>query len=360
MRTLKNGITLNDLATEVVRQRNEAKDFLIDTHSLSMGYGIGGLTMNAESLQPFGITDVTHSQIGTYLGIPAKYYERMRDKSPQLLTQNVNHWLHSSEPQQRMIRTLDGKARAFLSDKYRRIDNADVAETVLPMIGMLPDARVESCEITDTRMYLKVVNPRLQADVRVGDTVQSGILITNSEVGLGSVNICTLIYRLVCSNGMVAQDASAAMRKYHIGRQNIADSDMSIYRDETIEADNRALIMKIQDAVRAATEQAVFASVVERMREATEAKIEPITVPKVVELASSRFGITQNESEGVLGHLIEGGDLSLYGMANAVTRYAQDVNSYDRSTELEAAGYKIMTMSPALWGMILSSARKEV
>ena len=82
--------------------------------------------------------------------------------------------------------------------------------------------------------------------------------------------------------------------------------------------------------------------------------------PAVVELASSKFGITQNESEGVLGHLIGGGELSLYGLSNAVTRYAQDVGSYDRSTELEATGYKILTMSPKLWGAILSQARKEV
>ena len=37
-----------------------------------------------------------------------------------------------------------------------------------------------------------------------------------------------------------------------------------------------------------------------------------------------------------------------YGLANAVTRHAQDVQSYDRSTELEATGYKIITMQPSL------------
>ena len=67
-----------------------------------------------------------------------------------------------------------------------------------------------------------------------------------------------------------------------------------------------------------------------------------------VELAAKEFNIRQNESEGILGHLIAGGDLSLYGLANAVTRHAQDVQSYDRSTELEATGYKIITMQPSL------------
>ena len=74
----------------------------------------------------------------------------------------------------------------------------------------------------------------------------------------------------------------------------------------------------------------------------------PAAAPKVVELAAKEFNIRQSESEGILGHLIAGGDLSLYGLANAVTRHAQDVQSYDRSTELEATGYKIITMQPAL------------
>ena len=71
---------------------------------------------------------------------------------------------------------MDGKARAFLSNRYRRIDNPDIARVVLPIIGEMEGARFESCEITDVRMYLKVVNPRLQAEVVPGDIVQAGIL----------------------------------------------------------------------------------------------------------------------------------------------------------------------------------------
>ena len=41
----------------------------------------------------------------------------------------------------------------------------------------------ESCQLTDSRMYIKVVNTRLEAEVVPGDIVQSGIIISNSEVG---------------------------------------------------------------------------------------------------------------------------------------------------------------------------------
>ena len=164
---------------------------------------------------------------------------------------------------------------------------------------------------------------------------------------MGSVSVSPLVYRLVCSNGMIAQDN--AVRKYHVGRTNTAGDDFSIYRDETIQADDKAFLMKLEDSVRAAVSQAHFSRIVDKMREATEAKLKPATVPKVVELAAKEYGFTEVEGKGILGHLIAGGDLSLYGLANAVTRHAQDVPSYDRATDLEATGYKIITMAPALW-----------
>ena len=43
----------------------------------------------------------------------------------------------------RMLRTLDGTARALLSDRYRRIDNFEVASAVLPIISRMEGAGVE-------------------------------------------------------------------------------------------------------------------------------------------------------------------------------------------------------------------------
>lgn len=344
---MKAGRTLQELAIELDRQAKVKRDLIVETGALRMDAYPDGFKLNVGGRDIFGINDIAHRQFGQHLKIPAQYYDRMRAENPSLLSTNVNSWFDKEPNTRRMLRTLDGTARAFLSDRYRRIDNFEVAETVLPIIGNMDGATVESCELTDSRMYIKVVNPRITAEVTKGDIVQAGILISNSEVGHGSVSVKPLIYRLVCSNGMIAEDG--AIRKYHVGRSNESDDNFNIYRDETIEADDKAFMMKIEDAVTAAVNQARFSQIVERLRESTQAKIDPPSVPKVVELTSKEYSITQAESEGILGHLIAGGDLSLYGLANAVTRHAQDVESYDRSTELEATGYRIATMAPALW-----------
>lgn len=348
---MKEGKTLQELAAELERQQLAKKDLIVSTGVLSMdSRDDGGIALNVmggQVIQHYDVGEIAHRQIGQFLKIPATYYDRMRREYPQLLTLNANGWFAKMPQSKRMLRTLDGTARALLSDRYRRIDNFEVASAVLPIISRMEGAGVESCELTDSRMYLKVVNPRVTAEIKKGDIVQAGVLISNSEVGMGSVTVSPLIYRLVCSNGMIAEDGK--LRKYHVGRANESREDFSIYRNETIEADDKAFLMKLEDSVKAAVDQARFAAIVDKLRESTEATFQPQQVQQVVELASKEYGFTDSESSGILGHLAAGGDLSLYGLANAVTRQAQDVVSYDRSTELEATGYRIITMAPSLW-----------
>ena len=51
----------------------------------------------------------------------------------------------------------------------------------------------------------------------------------------------------------------------------------------------------------------------------------------------------------ILTYLIQGGDLTMYGLSNAITRASQDCDSYDRATTLESLGWDVATMAPAQW-----------
>lgn len=360
---MKFGRTLTELAMELDRQNNAKKDYIVDTRNMLMDAFADNAQLNIRNDKTgqtliLNVNEVVHNQIGTALGIPAKYYDKMRADNPELLAANVNSWFEKT-PKAHMVRTLDGTARAFLSDSYRRIDNYDIAQTVLPILSDVFDVSnpQNSFEVTDERLYLKVLNPRLTTEVVPGDIVQAGILITNSEVGLGSLTVQPLVYRLVCSNGMVVNDAR--MRKYHAGRKNEASEDFVVYSSDTLEADDRALQLKIRDTVKAVAEQTRFERVVDLMRAAKEAKI-TASVPTVVELAAPDFGYTKQEGQGILDYLIRGGDLSMYGFANAVTRFAQDVKSYDRSTALESVGYSIMTMGNRKWNNLQTAAEENM
>lgn len=355
---MKKGITINELAVEISRQKEAMADYIIEPSKLFMDTSEDAPKLRVfdsegkDRINPLDIGIYAHRQIASYLNIPQAYYDLMMDKNPDLLGVNVNDWLYHTEDR-RMLRTLDGEARAFLSERYKRIDNYDIAQATLPIIMEIPDVQFLSCNLTPGKMYIKAINPRLMDNVVPGDTVQAGIIISNSEVGLGAVNIQPLIYRLVCENGMVINDA--VTRKTHLG-PTISEENIFYYSKETVEADDKAFILKIQDTVRAAVDEAKFRTVVGQMREAKEAHMNTANVPEFVRLTSRTFGITETEEKGVLQHLIEGKDLSLYGLSNAVTRFSQDVDSYDRATDLEGIGYKILTMPKKQWNRINSMA----
>lgn len=351
---MKSGISLVEMAQEIQRQNDLKADYMLDTRSLRLEPFGGGLYLNAYdqsgdyAVEPLEVNAIAHRQIGTHLKIPAAYYDKMLEY-PELLAQNVNAWFQR-EPAVRMVRTIDGTARAFLSNRYRRIDNLDIAGIVLPVLQEMEGMHFESCQLTDSRMYIKVVNTRLEAEVVPGDIVQSGIIISNSEVGLGSVSIQPLVYRLVCSNGMVVNDAQT--RRNHVGRVNEASENYQLYSEKTLEADDKAFAMKIQDTVRAVVDEVRFTRVVNMMREAKDAPMNTAAVPGIVKLVSKDFHITDDESSGVLQRLIEGNDLTLYGLSNAVTRHSQDVKDYDRATALEGIGYNILSMPARQWSRI--------
>lgn len=145
---------------------------------------------------------------------------------------------------------------------------------------------------------------------------------------------------------------AAKARRNHVGRVTTTDDNFFLYSQETLAADDHAFILKIQDTVRAAVDEARFAQVVNKMRETSEIKLDTSNIPGIIKMASSSFGITEPEGDGILQHLIEGKDYTLYGLANAVTRYSQDVESYDRASKLEEIGYNVLTMSPDLFRAI--------
>ena len=358
---MKAGRSIQEMAAEIMRQSEAKADYLVKTDNIKMDvwnnqpilhlYDDSGI----ERVEPLDIRSTAHQQLSDFLGIHRRYYTKMLQEDSELLSYNVNRWLQKKS-EQRMIRTIDGHARAFLSSRYRRIDNLDIARVTLPIIEKMTGARYESCELTEDYMYIKVVNPRLTAEVTPGDIVQAGVIISNSETGQGTVCVRPLVYRLVCSNGMVVNDA--ATRRYHLGRINTTDDTMLLYSRETIAADDYAFIKTLQDTVKAAVDEAQFAQVISKMQESKDAMLNTKDIPGVIEMVSSNFKLNDDESPGVMQHLIEEGDFTLYGLANAVTRYSQDVDSYDRATKLEEIGYSILTMPPDLFRRINSAAKK--
>ena len=350
---MKQGRPLNEVMAELQRQEQVKQDFIGPAQALRLaddGQTFEISRTGGGAVESFGTTDLFHRQMGSTLGIPAKYYDQMRKLKPALLAENVNTWF-ADKDQSYMIRSMDygaGRvARALLSDRYRRIDNLQIAMALLPMFMGDAQYEVMSSEVTDNRMYIKISFHLRKYEVVPGDWVEFGIIISNSEVGLGAVMVRPFLNRLICTNGCVINDFGE--RRHHVGRQAKAVEDsFDLYSDASIEAEDRAFMMKLQDVARATLDESRYPLIIGKLQDATRA---PITgkVQEVVELTSRNYGLNQSEQESILDYLIRGGDMSLYGLSNAVTRMSADVESYDRATELESIGWDIITMEPGQW-----------
>jgi hypothetical protein len=347
---MKTGISLPQLAQELARQQQWKRDFLVHDRALRLEQvpiDDQPRLLLAFGQEQFPVQPYAHGQLAQHLGIPKAYYDRLLQHAPGLLATNVNHWLHTSAAR-RMIRTLDGVVRAYLSERYRPLDHADLADAVLPVLAEDPQLHVASCQITDSHLYLKATTPRLTAEVTPGDVVQAGLVVSNSEVGAGSVRIEPLLYRLVCRNGAIINDL--ALKKYHVGRTNGHGDDaiQALLRDETKRLTDQAFWATVQDVVRGTLQEVTFQQIVARWRDATQERL-PGDPVQVVEVTAKRCGLTEPERGSVLRHLVEGGDLSRYGLANAITCASQEVDDYDRATDLERLGGEIIELPRQAW-----------
>lgn len=360
---MKTGRSLVELAQEIERQSATKKDYLAQTGHIRLQAQEGqGVQLRLGEDEAFGVNDLTHRQVGEYTDIPAKYYDKLLREEPALLAQNVNTWLgRKQEP--RLVRTLDGNARAFLSDRYRPLEHADLAQAVLPPLFDL-GVEIMSCEITERRLYIKAIDGRVRKEIPTGktwgdgshhifDTVSPAIIISNSEVGLGALSVECGVYTKVCTN--LAVFGQRSMKKYHVGGRNELDGLYDLLSDRTKKVTDAALWSQIGDVVRGAFEVAKFEASIEEMKGLTEQKIEGDPV-KAIELTAKKFAFTEAEKGSVLRHLIEGGDLSRYGVFNAVTRAAQDLDDYDRATEFERTGGKIIELDKSEWRRIAEAA----
>lgn len=361
---MKTGRTLQELAAEVTRQRDVAKDFVAKTQAVVMEPVNGDVMLALPGQDAFDINSNGHRQIGDHVAIPARYYDRMRASAPDLLATNVNRWF-KDEPATRMIRTLDGSVRAFLSDRFRPLDNYGLLEAVLPVLGAA-DVKIMSCEVTETRLYIKAVDARIERDVPTGkkmgdgshtifDTLSPAIIISNSEVGHGSLKIESGIYTKACTN--MAMISARAMKKYHVGKKHDlleGEGYEQFLTDETKEARDLAVWLQVRDVVAGAFAAEKFDALLQVFAGSTEDQIgdDPI---KVLDLTAKRFGFSEDEKGGVLKHLIEGGDLTRYGLHAAVTRTAQDIESYDRATEFERFGGDLIELPKTEWKRLTSA-----
>ncbi|MCZ7679807.1 MAG: DUF945 domain-containing protein [Sandaracinaceae bacterium] len=231
----------------------------------------------------------------------------------------------------------------MVSDKYVALDDElllDVVRNVLVATGFHHDALVRATAV-GPHTVLRITIPNEGVPVKVGDVIEWGIDIANSELGLRSVQVTPITFRLICLNGMRAWRSEAALRLRHIG-------------------DPKRLHDQLRDAVPVAFAEA--RGDIDRWRRAIDVVIDS-ALDEVESLRA--FGLGQGEIQAVGRHIAASGALlpanssaetltqilkvptTAFEMANAITAAARERTDTAARLSLEEAGHRYLTRRTA-------------
>lgn len=360
---MKTSMTLPELSAAVQARAQYQRDFLADTRMLSVHPGPEGglrgvLTLPDNGME-YMVTPHARGQLIKAVQIPGSYASLMQGSAPELLATNINHWLHNpKKPVRRLIRTEGPRIRAYLSDRYKPIDNTQLLLLLLPKLSLanqVHGTRFASLHVSDRRLTLKLVTHQLEAEIKEGDVIRGGISISNSEIGAGRLEIAPFTERLVCTNGLTVTDLGTA--KTHLGRTLQGAGEVK-FSDESHRHFDTLLVSMIGDAIDHCLSPQTFGEIADRMRGAASRKI-VADIPATVEVTAKKYGLSAREKESVLDRLIRDAncDDTQFGLVNAVTRTAEDCEDYDRASELEAIGGNMLGGSKE-WASLMAAATR--
>jgi hypothetical protein len=215
----------------------------------------------------------------------------------------------SNDPQW-FLRAKHNTIRAVLTEHYSPLDNALLMESLMPMLGNR--YAVDWCALSPESLHLRLIDPRRTREILPNDALTVGVHIANSEVGFRSVTVDALVYRLVCSNGMVRLvKGKSLLRQRHI------HLDRSRFRAALEEA--------VSDAFLTAD------GFIDELRRKTQQLVPD--VEETIERLGERWKLSELVQEGIKSALardVPQHQESLYGLVNAFTATAQQLSDEAR------------------------------
>lgn len=381
--------TLKDLVTELERQKASKHDFVADTRDLRIGVKTekngdkqtttpvllpvsavanewlprAGLPIRLNALEQIG--ESTDPSLGTRLT------KLLYEQRPNRFVDLVNG-LWDDGPKRRFVRCIDEQVRAMLSQQYRVIDSFDIAFAAMDAVRA-KNGEVFEASLSDRRMrikfssrevwdavdgirqapdgkwfagglgnqeYLGKVGAKSWGDLPGGPgSVHPLVTVGNSETGDGGFFVRIGILLGACFNIATIEEV---VGKVHLGGK----MDVGIYSEATLNQEAKAIYMQARDAVVAAFDKGKWAKIVARARKAQAEKVEQPTA--AVENVVASASLSDQSKNALLEYFLRDYDQTRFGLAQAVSRLAQDEHDADKASELEAFAGKVLTGSVSL------------
>lgn len=305
----------------------------------------------------YRLTEHCHDQISQKLEIPIGYYRKLRKEFPDLLASNINGWLSKKESAKYLLRTFNydeagtqNICRAMLSNRYNVMDNFDVLIAALDAIKKAQiHVEIVKAEVTEKRMYLHVIAPEIhvqatelldgyladRSNAILNNGIISGIVISNSEVGLGTYEVSARAQVLRCKNGV--HDRDAKFRKVHLGAR--LDEGIIDWSEGTKQKNYELIVSQTRDAVKTYLSEEYLGKLTTKLQSYKEQTVEHPS--GLIERVSTELNIAESHKESILRYFLKDNDESVFGMFNAFTRESQNMSA-DKQYDVESNVFQLL------------------
>ena len=359
--------TLSAILQKIQTEAARKQDYIAPTDQLQVQTVDGNTNIILEAnrgmpTMEFQTNEVAFQQLASNCDIDVRTARRLRDNenyAPEF--DNLINKILVNEPKSKMLRTFDGEqplVRAIVSDKFKTFDNVDLVEAALPQLMDSPaDWQIVNGTVTESRLYMRLKSLVQVAEPVLGDHMANGILLRNSEVGMGSVEIRQLVFTLACLNGMMSSNIT---RHTHVTTAR-GTEDWSVLTAEAKNADNHALQLKLRDVVASYASRESFDQTVEQMRIAHGDIVENgLANPSgVVENVVKVLSLPKKSSADIMAGLMQTIQQSGYSnkpisratIVNAVTAVAHSADA-DNVDDWYANGRAVLDLPRNQWETI--------
>lgn len=302
---------------DIIKDDDRGKrDKLVSPTKLHWTTSQGELLVSEEGAKPYSLSSWAETDLCTWLGMPVKYF---RECPAELKRLQVEFLIKNRLSDKTMwrVRLRNKEVRAFVSEHYQPFDN----HKVVSLWEKKGNPKLFDYELMldDTFFFLRAMAQDEAYSLKQLGDLQSGVFIRNSEVGRSALAMGASVYRLICKNGMV----------------EVLEKNPPLYQRH-IWIDEAELTKRLDEAVSGALELAQHTT-----RRLKKARRIPADLNSLVDTLD-RFKLNERVQQSAIDLFISEGDNSAFGMVNALTAAARDLNPYDRHG-LEANAWRLLT-----------------
>jgi hypothetical protein len=224
-----------------------------------------------------------------------------------------------------LIRGKGKTIRAIMSDDFMLYDNEHLMAALPPILSGLESRgtshNVKKYYLDDQSLWVDVTFPSISRQDLGG--LEGGIRVGNSEVGVRSVACWSLVWRQVCSNGLMAWgEGEQLFKKVHRGR---FDADEISERLATAISTSLVASDDLMDKLAASASEAVP------------------DIEAVIERIVKRRNLSQEFAQAMYAVMVSERDTygSLFGLVNAMTQGAK-LYQGDRRVAIEQEASRLL------------------